>query len=52
MEALSVFTGDNETEEAHMGGDLAEDDDSDDDKDGLAPSVNPGFYAHWKTAAQ
>jgi len=36
MEALSVLAGDIETEEAHMGGDLAKYDDSDDNEDGLA----------------
>jgi hypothetical protein len=36
MEALSVLAGDIETEEVHMGGDLAEDDDSDDDEDGMS----------------
>ena len=36
MEALSVLAGDIETEEVDMDGDLAEDDDSDDDEDGIA----------------
>ena len=36
MEALSVLAGDIESEEVDMDGDLAEDNDSDDDEDGMA----------------
>ena len=36
MEVLSILAGDIESEEVDMDGDLAEDDDSDDDEDGMA----------------
>jgi len=36
IDSLSVLAGDIETEEVDMGGDLAKDDDSDSDEDGLA----------------